>query len=68
MRGDARVETNVSLTQQDKARIKQLKVIKKLQKRVKAEQRKRHQLASQLKRSQQKIRALEQQLKEEMNK
>ncbi|MFD1900453.1 hypothetical protein [Enterococcus termitis] len=62
------METNVSLTQQDKARIKQLKVIKKLQKRVKAEQRKRHQLASQLKRSQQKIRALEQQLKEEMNK
>jgi septal ring factor EnvC (AmiA/AmiB activator) len=62
------METNVSLTQQDKARIKQLKVIKKLQKRVKEEQRKRHQLASQLKRSQQKIRVLEQQLKEEMNK
>ncbi|MEI5994764.1 hypothetical protein [Candidatus Enterococcus mansonii] len=41
----------VTIEQHDKAIQKQLKVIKKLQKRVKTEQRQKNQLASQLKRS-----------------
>ena len=58
------VQNNEQLTfeQQDKAIKKQLKVIEKLQKRVKAEQRRKNQLASQLKELRQ-----QQNTKEEMN-
>ncbi len=58
MRGDVKVglndvfvQSNEHLTfeQQDKAIKQQLKVINKLQRRVKAEQRRKNQLASQLK-------------------
>lgn len=64
------MKSDISLMQQDKAIKKHLKVIKKLQKRVHAEQRKKNQLASQLKRSQHRIKELEdqQKLKEEINK
>ncbi|WP_348920754.1 hypothetical protein [Enterococcus rotai] len=48
---DVFVQSNEHLTfeQQDKAIKQQLKVINKLQRRVKAEQRRKNQLASQLK-------------------
>ncbi|OEG11505.1 hypothetical protein BCR21_09430 [Enterococcus ureasiticus] len=59
----------VSFEQYDKANKNQLKVIKKLQKRVKAEQKRKNQLASQLKRSLKQVEELKQQqnTKEEMN-
>lgn len=47
--------------QQDKAIKKQLKVIKKLQKRVRAEQRQKIQLTAQLKRSQYQLEKLKKQ-------
>lgn len=61
MRGDVKVDLNDTFEQQDKAIKKQLKVIEKLQKRVKAEQRQKNLLASQLKRSLQQLEELKQQ-------
>ncbi len=61
MRGDVKVDLNDAFEQQDKAIKKQLKVIEKLQKRVKAEQRQKNLLASQLKRSLQQLEELKQQ-------
>lgn len=58
MRGDVKVKVEdvalqnkmyVTFEQQDKAIKQQLKIIEKLQRRVKAEQRRKNQLASQLK-------------------
>ncbi|WP_086314037.1 hypothetical protein A5821_001606 [Enterococcus sp. 7F3_DIV0205] len=69
MRGDVKAKlndvflntkTDVSFEQQDKAIKKQLKIIRKLQKRVKEEQRRKNQLASQLKRSLQLLEELKQ--------
>ncbi|MEI5991232.1 hypothetical protein [Enterococcus crotali] len=55
------MDLNDAFEQQDKAIKKQLKVIEKLQKRVKAEQRQKNLLASQLKRSLQQLEELKQQ-------
>lgn len=58
MRGDVKVKVedvalqnkmHLTFEQQDKAIEQQLKIIEKLQRRVKAEQRRKNQLASQLK-------------------
>ncbi len=58
MRGDVKVKVedvalqnkmDLTFEQQDKAIKQQLKIIEKLQRRVKAEQRRKNQLASQLK-------------------
>ncbi|WP_258379358.1 hypothetical protein [Enterococcus plantarum] len=57
-----RESQHITFEQQDQAIKKQLKVIGKLQKRVKAEQRRKNQLASQLKELKQ-----QQNTKEEIN-
>lgn len=71
MRGDVKLESNnrfvsenqsLTFEQQNQAIQKQLKVIRKLQKRVQAEQRRKNQLASQLKKLKQ-----QQNTKEEIN-
>ncbi|MBP2098310.1 hypothetical protein [Enterococcus rivorum] len=64
-------EDNHFFQQQDKTIKKQLQIIKKLQKRVHEEQRRKNQLASQLKRSLnyiEKLKKSNRTLKEEMNK
>lgn len=55
----------MTFEQQDKTNKNQLKAIKKLQKRVKVEQRRKNQLASQLKRSLKQVEELKQQQKTE---